>query len=207
MELYLMGLATSNEVPKYFVLTNQNSTTLTIGQVLAPTEFNLVTISNIIAAQGPRVPDLDSSQRTFRCATIVLSEHLLDPNAMSLYDYFTRRIEARTPMAYADGLATGTGNPWFLATGGRAVMYSKITDEAPTLGITRQANSNLRFDFTGKPGIRYQPQRSSTLLSWSNDGSAISVAATNPPAGVATNFVRAPLPGTNGTYYRVNVGY
>jgi len=205
MELYLMGFATTNEVPTYFILTNQNAT-LTNGQALTPGEFTLVTISNIVAAKGPRVPDTTSSQRIFRCATIVLSEHLLNPQAMSLYDYFTRRIEARAPVSYADGLATGTGNPWLLATGARAMMYSRITDEAPALGITRLTNSNLRFDFTARPGIRYQPQRSFALLNWSNDGPAFSVAVAN-PANVETNFVRAPLPGTNQTFYRLNVVY
>jgi hypothetical protein len=207
MELHLMGLATTNEVPTYVILTNQNATTLSFGQVLTPAEFTVVTISNIIAAKGSRLPDASQSQRTFRCSTIVLSEHLLDPNAMSLYDYFTRRIEARTLMAYADGLTPGTGNPWFLATGTQSVMYSKLTDEAPVLAITHLTNSNLRLDFTSKPGIIYQPQRSSTLATWNNDGPSISVAATNPPAGVATNFVRAPLSGTNQTFYRLTVVY
>jgi hypothetical protein len=200
-----MGLATTNEVPTYFILTNQNAT-LTNGQVLAPSEFTLVTISNIVAVKGSRVPDSSNSQQTFRCATIILSEQLLDRNAMSLYDFFTRRIETRTTVAYSDGLATGTGNPWYLATGGRAVMYSKITDDAPVLGLTRLTNNNFRFDFTGKPGIRYQPQYSLSLFNWSNDGPAISVAVTN-AADIATNFVRAPLSGVNQAFFRLNVVY
>jgi hypothetical protein len=86
-------------------------------------------------------------------------------------------------------------------------MYSKLADDAPALGITRLSNSDLHLDFTAKPGILYQPQRSSSLLTWTNDGPAITLAATNPPAGVAMNFVRAPLIGTNQTFYRLSVVY
>jgi len=39
---------------------------------------------------------------------------------MALYDYFARRSEAKQPLTFASGLATGMSNPWYLAIGGRS---------------------------------------------------------------------------------------
>jgi len=118
-----------------------------------------------------------------------------------------QKIEAKTPQPYADGLATGTSNPWFLATGRRSIMFSRIADNRPSLNIARVANNDMRVGFTGTPGIRYQPQRSFNLSSWTNDGPSLIIPTNNPPLDVSTNFVRTPLPGTNQTYYRLNVIY
>ena len=51
---------------------------LTVGQTLQPEEITLVTVADVIAALGPRVPAYTNAQKTFRCATPVLSEQLLD---------------------------------------------------------------------------------------------------------------------------------
>ena len=206
MELYLAGLAASSEVPTYFVLNNQNLT-ITNGQFLTPAEFTLVNLSDVVAVRGPRVPDSANSQKTFRCATVILSEQLLDPYAMSLYDFFTRRIEARTLQAYADGLATGTSNPWWLATSRRSVMFSKIADEHPGMGIVRLSESAVRISFVGKPGIRYQPQVSVDFDGWSNDGSEMLIPIDSPAINVATNFVREAASGSMQTYYRLKLIY
>src|SRR6185436_4411128 len=98
MELYLMGLAAPTEVPTYFVLNDQNQT-VSSGQTLTAGEITLVTMNDVIAAKGARVPNSTNSQKLFRTATIILSEQLLDPYALSFYDYFTRRAEARHPQS------------------------------------------------------------------------------------------------------------
>jgi hypothetical protein len=201
MELYLAGLAAPSEVPTYFVLNNQNQP-LTSGQVLTPAEFTLVNLGDVVAVRGPRVPGSTNSQKTFRCATIILSEQLLDPHALSFYDFFTRRIEATTPQAYADGLATGTSNPWFLATSRRSVMFSKIADDQPVLSITRLSDGNVRIDFLGKPGVRYQPQRSLNLANWTNDGADVLIPTTIPVPDVVTNIIRA---ASGQRYYRLRI--
>jgi hypothetical protein len=126
---------------------------------------------------------------------------------MSFYDFFARRIEGKQPVAYVDGLAGGTANPWFVATGGRSVMYSRIVDETPVLAISRLTNRDLRIDFAGRAGIRYQLQRTFTFANWSNVGSLITIPVGNLPLDVATNFTQTPPTGTNRAYYRVNVTY
>ena len=171
MELYLMGLASPSEVATFFVLNNQNQE-VSNGQTLQASETTLVTVNDVIAARGARMPDSTASQKTFRCATIVLSEQLLDAHALSFYDWFARRAEAKQPVNYAIGLATGTSNPFYVATGRRAVMFSKIADDRPALTIELLANGDVRLAFRVKLGIRYQPQRSDNLLSWSDQGSS-----------------------------------
>jgi hypothetical protein len=130
MELYLMGLIPSSEVGTFFVLNDQNQN-VTVGQTLQPPEITTVTVNDVIAARGARVPDSTQSQKDFRVATIVVSEQLLDAHAMALYDYFARRAEERQQLTFASGLSTGTCNPWYLATGGRSTMVSSIADPPP----------------------------------------------------------------------------
>jgi hypothetical protein len=209
MELYLMGMATPSEVPNYFVFTNQNVSP-TNGQVFSSNEVSVVTINNVIAAQGARIPASTNSQRVFVCATIVLSEQLLDPYAMSLYDYFARRSESKLPVAYVDGFASGTANPWYVATGGRSVLYSRIVNESTALTLTQQTNHSMRVDFTVRPGIRYQPQRSLTLTNWSNIAPQILVPMTNLTLDIATNIT--PSQSQQGVtfsnaFYRLNLTY
>ena len=86
-------------------------------------------------------------------------------------------------------------------------MFSKIADARPTLNIVRLPNNDLRAEFAGTPGIRYQPQRSFDLRSWANDGPSLIVPTNNPPLDVITNFVRTPPPGTNQVHYRLHVLY
>lgn len=125
MELYLMGLISPAEVGSFFVLTDPNQT-MTVGQTLPFQDTTPVNVDQIIGSVGPRFPEWADAQRDFRVATIVISEELLDQYAMSFYDYFARRAEAKTPLQFASGLSNGTGNPWYLATGGRSTMTSAL---------------------------------------------------------------------------------
>ena len=206
MELYLMGLVPPADVPTYFVLNDQNQN-ISNGQTLTSGEITLVTVNDVIAAKGARTPNSTNSQKLFRCATIVLSEQLLDQHAMSCYDYFTRRAEAAMPQTYAEGLGTGTSNPFFVATGGRAVMVTRIADDVPSLSIARLPNGDVRLDFAARMGVTYQPQRSSDLQAWADDGPSLSIPVVNPFAVQTTNVVRTPLVGMNRAFYRLRVFY
>lgn len=206
MELYLMGLAAPAEVPNYFVLTNQNLN-VTNGQVITSSEITVVTLASVTAVHGARIPNSSNSQKTFRTATIILSEQFLDQYALSLYDYFTRRGEARVPLDYADGLATGTSNPFYLATSGRAVMFTRLSDENPVLTVTNLPNQDMRVSFTGKMGIAYQPQQTGILGTWTNSGAVMNFPPTNPPVDISTNFVRTPPAGTNRNFFRLKLNY
>ena len=125
MELYLMGLVPAAEVGPFFVLKNQNLA-LTQGMVLNPSDITVVPVADVVAANGVRQPAAGAAQKDFRMATIIVSERQLDPISMSLYDHFARRGEAREVQAYSQGFARGRANPWYLATGGRSVLSTRI---------------------------------------------------------------------------------
>jgi len=206
MELYLMGLVPPSAVGTFFVLTNQ-SQNLTAGQVLQPSEITTVTVSDVIAARGPRVPDSTVSQKTFRCATVVLSEQLLDTYALSFYDWFARRAEAKQPVSYASGFATGISNPFFVATGGRAVMFSKIQDDRPTISLRRLGNGDVQLNFRAKLGIRYQFQSSGDSMAWLDNGPSVAAPLTNPTGDVDMSVLRTPMAGSLRGFYRLGVSY
>lgn len=126
LELYMMGLAAADEVPENFVLMNQGLD-LTPGQVLGIQDIQRIRVADIVAAIGPRTPGVATSQKAFRSATIILSERPLDAHALALYDHFARRGEARTELPCSEGLAGGLRcKPWYLATGGRSTMSTRI---------------------------------------------------------------------------------
>jgi hypothetical protein len=131
MELYLMGLLPPEEVGRFFVL-NDQSRNLVAGQVLTASEVTHVTVNDVIASAGPRLPASTVSQKIFRSAVMVISEQLLDAYGMSFYDWFARRAEATQQLPYASGLASGVGNPFHLATGGRGWMISRLRETAGT---------------------------------------------------------------------------
>jgi hypothetical protein len=140
MELYLMGLIPPTEVGTFFALNNQAQNVVP-GQTLQSSEVTTVTVNDVVAARGARIPDSTVSQKNFRSATIVVSEQLLDAHAMALYDFFARRSEEKQQLPFASGLSTGTCNPWYLATGGRSVMTSSIADPTPSPTPTPPTNS------------------------------------------------------------------
>lgn len=66
LDLYLMGLISSAEVPDFFLLKNLVPTGKDAnGHPTFKAERTKVTIQDVIAAEGPRVPDVDHSQRKF----------------------------------------------------------------------------------------------------------------------------------------------
>ena len=206
MELYLMGLMPPNEVGTFFVLNNQNLD-LTLGQTLQPSDITSVAVDDVVAVYGPRLPASTNAQKTFRCATVVLSEQLLDVYTMSFYDWFARRGEAKQRLNYASGLVSGTCNPFYLATGGRAVMFTKIEDDRPPLAIGQPTNGGFPLTFTGKPGISYQPQVSTNLVSWMNEGLPVAAPWTQPPADSAISVTVTSAPSASRSFYRLSCIY
>lgn len=125
MELYMMGLVLPVDVPDYVVLKDQKRA-VSAGTQLADSEVQIIRIADVIAAAGVRKPDAMSAQRHFRVATIVVSERPLNALEMSFYDFFARRAEATTTLPCAVLLGEGTCYPWYLATGGRSTMTSRL---------------------------------------------------------------------------------
>jgi hypothetical protein len=76
LDLYLMGLISAAEVPDFFILKNlvQVGTNKNRRQVFRAERMK-VTVQDVIAAEGPRMPDVDHSQRQFNTGIVVVAEH------------------------------------------------------------------------------------------------------------------------------------
>ncbi|HJQ89457.1 MAG TPA: hypothetical protein VJ820_18590 [Propionibacteriaceae bacterium] len=109
LDLYLMGLIAAAEVPDFFIVrplapigTDGN------GRPFFKGERTRITIQDIIAAQGPRLPDVDHSQRHFNTGIVVIVEH------------------GRTPSPELINRANGIRRQWIdywaITTGRRASM-------------------------------------------------------------------------------------
>ncbi len=81
LDLYLMGLIAPAEVPDFFLLRNlapagrdRN------GRPMFKAERTNVTIEDVIAAEGPRLPDVDHAQKRFNTGMVVIVEHGAKPS-------------------------------------------------------------------------------------------------------------------------------
>ena len=80
LDLYLMGLISAAEVPDFFVLKNLVGVGKDAnGEPIFKAERTKVTIRDVIAAEGPRSPDVDRSQREFNTGIVVV-EHGTSPS-------------------------------------------------------------------------------------------------------------------------------
>jgi len=81
LDLYLMGLISAAEVSDFFILrylvpAGKDANGLAIFKA----KRTKVTIQDVIAAEGPRLPDVDHSQRNFNSGIVVIVEHGKSPN-------------------------------------------------------------------------------------------------------------------------------
>jgi len=76
LDLYLMGLISANEVPDFFILKNLSAAGKDgNGHPIFKAERTKITIHDVIQAEGPRVPDVDHSQRNFNTGIVLMVEH------------------------------------------------------------------------------------------------------------------------------------
>ncbi len=76
MDLYLMGMIDKSKVPPMLLIDSPNtdSTQLSQAGVTVTGTAQYITIDQIIAAMGPRVPDASSSQKSFKTAFILITQ-------------------------------------------------------------------------------------------------------------------------------------
>jgi hypothetical protein len=81
LDLYLIGLIPAVEVPDFFLLSNLAPAGKDAnGRSIFRAEREKVTIKDVIAAEGPRLPDVDHSQREFNTGIVVVIEHGQKPS-------------------------------------------------------------------------------------------------------------------------------
>ncbi len=81
LDLYLMGLIGPSEVPDFFILRNlvaQGNDAN--GHPIFKADRTKVTINDVIAVEGPRLPDVDHSQKKFNTGMVMVVEHGKTPS-------------------------------------------------------------------------------------------------------------------------------
>ncbi len=75
LNLYLMGFAKPEEVPDFFILRNLQRTAErdSAGHPIYEGDRTNITIKDVIAAMGPRMPDFDHAQKKFNTAMVVMT--------------------------------------------------------------------------------------------------------------------------------------
>jgi hypothetical protein len=81
LDLYLMGLISAAEVPDFFILNNLVPAGKDAnGHPIFKADRTKVSIQEVIAVEGPRLPDVDHSQRKFNTGIVVMVEHGQSPS-------------------------------------------------------------------------------------------------------------------------------
>jgi len=85
LDLYLMGFVAPSEVPDFFILRNLVPVGHDAnGHGIFRADRTRVRIEDVIAVEGPRLPDVDHSQRDFNTGMVVVVEHGKTPSAALL---------------------------------------------------------------------------------------------------------------------------
>jgi len=81
LDLYLMGLISPAEVPDFFILKNlEPAGNDTNGHSVFKADKTKITIQDVMAVEGPRLPDVEHSQKQFNTAIVVMVEHGKTPS-------------------------------------------------------------------------------------------------------------------------------
>ena len=111
LELYLMGFLPASEVPDFFVLRNQRMVGRTPeGNAIYSGEKIPVTIQDVIAHNGPRLPPFDISPKAFNTAMVAVT------------------LKGRKPSAAMLSQLEGIGAAWI-------AYWSKVTGGVATMSI------------------------------------------------------------------------
>lgn len=109
LDLYLMGLISASEVPDFFLLKSLTRTGEDKnGHPIFKAERTKITVQDVIAAEGQRLPDVDHSQRLFNTGMVLVVEHGKQPS---------KELIERT-----NGIRNQWIEYWATTTGHRAVM-------------------------------------------------------------------------------------
>ncbi len=113
LDLYDMGLIAPSEVPSFFLLQNlQYVRTDANGHRVFKADRLDLTIQNVIDAMGPRVPDVNHSQRLFNTGMVMVVQHGMKPTARLIEETSGIRLQWMKYFSIVTGRrATMTANP------------------------------------------------------------------------------------------------
>ncbi len=145
-DLYLMGLMPASEVRPQIVFNDPASiqSVQCVGQTYGGS-VTRVTVDDIIGRYGPRRPAAGEAPTRFRVATIfVTRDELATPETMWLYTYFAARGELEERVPTHSGFLKEIGQPFHVATRGRATLDMSLNVAA----------GGLDFELVPTPGSR-----------------------------------------------------
>ena len=117
LELYFMGFLPASAVPEFFVLRNQRPVGRTSdGNAIVAADKVRITIQDVIAHNGPRVPSFEQAPKTANTAMVVVTLHGQQPSAAMLNQL--------------EGIRAAWIDYWFKVTGGVSTMSTR-TGRAP----------------------------------------------------------------------------
>jgi hypothetical protein len=109
LELYLMGFLPASKVPDFFVLRNQQNVGRTPeGNAIVKADKVTITIQDVIAHNGPRVPSFEDAPKAYNTAIVAVTLHGRRPSAAML--------------SQLEGIATAWKGYWTKVTGGVSTM-------------------------------------------------------------------------------------
>jgi len=113
LDLYLMGLISPAEVPDFFLLSRLKYIGKDAnGHRIFKADRTKITIQDVIAAEGPRVPDVDHSQRHFNTGMVLVEQHGHKPSALLIRETNGIRKQWMKYFSIATGRrASMTANP------------------------------------------------------------------------------------------------
>ncbi|HVB56985.1 MAG TPA: hypothetical protein VNE63_11210 [Candidatus Acidoferrales bacterium] len=113
LDLYLMGLISPVEVPDFFILRHLvRAGKDANGHRIFKADRTKVTIQDVIAAEGPRLPDVDHSQRRFNTGMVIVVQHGLKPTPLLINETNGIRLQWMKFFSIATGRrASMTANP------------------------------------------------------------------------------------------------
>ncbi len=113
LDLYLMGMITAAEVPDFFILRNLVAAGREAnGHPIFKADRTKVTIQDVIAVEGPRLPPVDQSQKKFNTGMVVIVEHGAKPS---------KELIQRT-----NGIREKWMDYWETTTGHRSSMTTSV---------------------------------------------------------------------------------
>jgi hypothetical protein len=81
LDLYLMGMIGPSEVPDFFILRNLVPAGRDAnGHPIFKADRTKLTVQDVIAVEGPRLPDVDHAQKNFNTGMVVVVEHGKTPS-------------------------------------------------------------------------------------------------------------------------------
>ena len=105
LDLYSMGMISAAEVPDFFILRNLSPAGKDAkGHPIFKAERTTITIEDVIAAEGPRSPDVDHAQKNFNTGFVMVVQHGQTPSKELIERTNGIRI------AWMDYWATTTGH-------------------------------------------------------------------------------------------------